>query len=279
MLEINIYNVGHGQAIHIFTPAGETIVVDLGCSADFSPLEELWHKTKQIDLLVITHPHGDHLSEIGKLSTLGFNTRQINRPKWISKEIAYAQNQRTQRGLIDTYFTFSESFTGILDDSIRVGNPEVSGGSSVDVFYSHKYALPNINNNSGVVAISYLDLSVIIPGDNEVESWEILAASSSFRKYLETMVAFVASHHGRESGYYKDLFISKPYVCIISDGRVQNTDARSLYANHAQGWKIANEYNDDTMDRKCLTTRFDGHINIKIYSCHDHKKYLGIKTF
>jgi beta-lactamase superfamily II metal-dependent hydrolase len=55
-LRIVIHNVGHGQAIHAFTPAGETIVIDLGCSSNFSPLEWLSQSTKTIDKLIISHP-------------------------------------------------------------------------------------------------------------------------------------------------------------------------------------------------------------------------------
>ena len=60
-LRIYIHNVGHGHAVHAITPNGQHIVVDLGCSDSFSPLEWLKRSTGTIDSLMITHPHGDHI--------------------------------------------------------------------------------------------------------------------------------------------------------------------------------------------------------------------------
>ncbi len=93
ILQVFVHDVGHGQAVHAVTPAGETVVIDLGCSADFSPLEWLGGKTKTIDKLVITHPHGDHIDEILMLNKMGFTVRQLWRPNWLPKDEVYKQNQ------------------------------------------------------------------------------------------------------------------------------------------------------------------------------------------
>ena len=37
---------------------------------------------------------------------------------------------------------------------------------------------------------------------------------------------FMASHHGRESGYCADIFEKKPNLCVVSDGRVQDTEEK-----------------------------------------------------
>ena len=64
MLKIIIHDIGHGQAVHAFTPNNQTIVIDLGCSDWFSPLKWLRKYTETIDSLIITHPHVDHIDEI-----------------------------------------------------------------------------------------------------------------------------------------------------------------------------------------------------------------------
>src|SRR5271166_2505191 len=92
-LRILVHDVGHGQAVHAFTPAGECVVIDLGCSANFSPLEWLRKQRGTIDTLVITHSHGDHIDEIPGLKEHNFNVRQIWRPNWLDRENVYAQNQ------------------------------------------------------------------------------------------------------------------------------------------------------------------------------------------
>src|SRR5690606_20570350 len=91
------HNVGHGQAIHIFGPRGDVIVIDLGSSRDFSPLTWLRGETDTIDYLIVTHPHGDHIEEMPLISKLGFKVRQFWRPKWLSEQDVYKQNQSSYR--------------------------------------------------------------------------------------------------------------------------------------------------------------------------------------
>jgi len=44
-LKLVIHDVGHGNAIHVYTPAGEVVVIDLGSSSAYSPLELLAENT------------------------------------------------------------------------------------------------------------------------------------------------------------------------------------------------------------------------------------------
>lgn len=74
---ILIHDVGHGQAVHAWTPTGELVVIDLGCSSAFSPLEWLSGQSKTIDKLIITHPHGDHIDEFLLIKEMGFKARQL----------------------------------------------------------------------------------------------------------------------------------------------------------------------------------------------------------
>ena len=89
------HDVGHGQAVHIFTPNGKVIVIDLGCSTAFSPLTWLRQTHSVIDMLVISHPHGDHIDEFLLIEQLGFTVDQFWRPKWLDKQNVYNQNQST----------------------------------------------------------------------------------------------------------------------------------------------------------------------------------------
>ena len=92
-LRIVIHNVGHGQSVHAFTPQGQVIVVDLGCSSDFSPLDWLGKSRSKIDMLVITHPHGDHIDEMPKLGQLEFEVSQFRRPTWLTSQEVYHQSR------------------------------------------------------------------------------------------------------------------------------------------------------------------------------------------
>lgn len=171
-LRIVIHNVGHGQAIHAFTPAGETIVIDLGCSSDFSPLEWLSKYRKTIDKLIITHPHGDHIDEILLIKKLGFTVRQLWRPNWLPKDIVYKANQSSYSAKLDAYFQLSDSYNLPIASHELVGNPVVSGGVSNTIFASNTCGTSNINNHSGIAVFDYYGATVVIPGDNEPASWK-----------------------------------------------------------------------------------------------------------
>jgi competence protein ComEC len=277
-LKIKIHDVGHGQAVHMFTPNGQTIVIDLGCSSDFSPLKWLCSQTKTIDSLIITHPHGDHIDEILEIDNLGLNVRQLWRPKWLSEQDVRNANQSSYSGKLDCYFEMSNNkFIHPVSESELVGVPSVSGGVSIITFKSENCGTSNINNHSGVVVIEYCGLKIIIPGDNEPASWKILKANQSFINKVAKADIFMASHHGRTSGYCAELFdIFKPKLCIVSDGRVQDTDATDRYSYHATGWLVHSRKGLDSTNRKCLTTRNDGVIDIEVGQNHDGNNFLSI---
>lgn len=275
-LQIYIHDVGHGQAVHAFTPNGQSIVIDLGCSAEFSPLEWLRDITPTIDQLIITHPHGDHIDELLLVEKLGFKVRQLWRPKWLSKEQVYSQNQSSYSDKLDTYFVMSDRFSSAIKDGELVGNAVVSGGVSIEKFSSKSCGHSNINNHSGVIKIEHEGVSVIIPGDNEPPSWRELMKQPKFVDAMANANVFMASHHGRESGYCPDIFFSKPNLCVVSDGRVQETDARSRYSYHAMNWDVRRRSINNFENRACVTTRCDGYIHIEIGSNSNGKGYLSV---
>jgi len=276
-LRILIHNVGHGQSIHVFTPAGEIIVIDLGCSNTFSPLEWLNGQTKLIDSLIITHPHGDHIDEILKLDSMGFRVRQLCCPSWLPKEEVYKQNQASYSVKLDRYFEISDLYNQPIPYNDLVGNPSVSGGVSIEKYFSDSCGVSNINNHSSVVVFSYLGIKVIIPGDNEPASWKVLKDRVDFQSSVSNANIFMASHHGRNSGYCPELFeLFKPFLCVVSDSKVQDTNASSKYSAHATGWIVHRNGGGESKKRYCLTTRSDGDIDILIGRNSDGKNFLAV---
>ncbi|MEK7123399.1 MAG: ComEC/Rec2 family competence protein [Patescibacteria group bacterium] len=63
-LEVNFFDVGQGDAIFIEAPSGNQVLIDGGPSrtvlAKLGRLMPFWDRT--IDLLILTHPHYDHLA-------------------------------------------------------------------------------------------------------------------------------------------------------------------------------------------------------------------------
>jgi beta-lactamase superfamily II metal-dependent hydrolase len=276
-LRILIHDVGHGQSVHAFTPAGEVVVIDLGCSGAFSPLEWLRNQTQTIDLLIITHPHGDHIDEILKIKSLGFMVRQLWRPIWLPKEEVYKQNQESYKVKIERYFEISDTYNAPIVAGSRVGDPAVSGGVSIEQFSASSCGVSNINNHSGVIIFNYSGSKIIIPGDNEPASWNFLKDQSDFQSAVTNADIFMASHHGRSSGYEPALFeLFKPSLCVVSDGRAQDTDATSRYSYHATGWTVHKKKDGVSTSRNCLTTRSDGFIDINLGKNSNERNFLSV---
>jgi competence protein ComEC len=279
-LHLRIHDVGHGHAVHAFTPSGHVVVVDLGCSSSFSPLSWLRAVTDTIDKLVITHPHGDHIDEILDLAEHDFRVRQLWRPKWLTEDEIYDANQSSYDDRVERYLEMSASYSEPIPSNELVGNPSVTGGLRIATFAARGCGRSNINNHSGVVVFQYLGLKVVIPGDNEPPSWRELLQNPSFVTSAKGADVFLASHHGRESGYLADLFdpktgIGKPRLCVVSDREVSDTDATDSYASHARGWRVHSRGSSAPEDRFCVTTRSDGYVEINIGQ-NDDRPYLSV---
>ena len=134
---------------------------------------------------------------------------------------------------------------------------------SVDNFCLNKYDFDNINNYSIVSILEYGDQKIIIPGDIETDGWEMLLKGDNFREAIKGTTVFIASHHGRESGFPDKIFnYFTPEVIIISDCEGIETSAVNKYRNYCKGSKIIKD--KEKIDRFVLSTRNDGPIVIKI---------------
>src|SRR5947209_2477608 len=103
MLTLIFWDVQHGSATYIKTPEGKHLVQDLGMgsygsgAADFSPLLHLrrrWN-LNQLDGVIITHPHRDHLDDILNFDAL--HPRVLLRPKHLTEEEIWAGNRNADR--------------------------------------------------------------------------------------------------------------------------------------------------------------------------------------
>ena len=154
---------------------------------------------------------------------------------------------------------------GSQDD---VDLPQNNGGVSIRTFVPRQSATGNLNNHSLVTVLEYSRVKVLIPGDNESASWEELLNRDDFVAAITGTHVLVASHHGRESGFHSPLFDHfTPTITLISDGRTVDTSATSRYASVTKGWSVRRR-NGTSQDRKCVTTRNDGTIDVMINSGH-----------
>jgi len=270
-VQVIIWDVQHGSAAYIRTPSGKHIVQDLGTGSygqgdkEFSPLKYLRNKggVTQLDAVIITHPHRDHLDDIFNFDLL--SPRVLLRPKHLTDDDIRADNpsadERTVK-IIQKYLGITKRYSQPVLDEENPFLPQNNGGAEINCFVSTGCSTSNLNNHSIVTVISYAGFKIIIPGDNEQCSWNELLEDPRFRKAISEAHILVAAHHGRENGFFRELFdFFQPYLTVVSDGPFCDTSASSRYSAVSKGLRVKRR-NGESAVRKCVTTRNDGVVVI-----------------
>jgi len=264
MLEITVWNVNHGSAAYIKTPNNRHVVVDLGDEGEnFSPLRTLHSRgVRQLDVVVITHPHRDHLDDIHNLSLVA--PQSLWTPWHLSEAAIRNGNRSEDIAIVNRYLELQRSCTFPVNPANELTASPNFGGVDFQVFSPRFCDDSNINNHSMVVVASYAGSKIVIPGDSEAPSWKELLNLTTFTSAVKGTDVLLASHHGRDAGYCAELFeaMGKPKLVVVSDGRFGDTSATDRYSKQATGWTVFDAAGLSET-RKCVTTRKDGHVTIK----------------
>ena len=97
------------------------------------------------------------------------------------------------------------------------------------------------NNLSLVVFVRCGLHKIIFPGDMEKPGWRQLLLNPAFRRELQGVNLFVASHHGRENGYCEKVMDLCGHIdaVIISDKIEEISVAECGRVPTSRGWPTA----------------------------------------
>jgi competence protein ComEC len=263
-MRVVIFDVEHGSSHIIRTPSDQYIMIDAGSTEDFSPalhLLNLW-ETKNVRWFTLTHHDADHLTDINNVAEY-LQVTTIECP-------ALDESQLSQL-YPDEFSTPLEVFLEYKKNFIRpvppMGDLSYDWGGVQFATFSNNFTdfeKPNINDLSIVTFAIYMGWTFIFPGDLEVAGWKKLMENPEFCEWLKRVDVFVASHHGRESGFCKEVFdYSSPKIVIMSDKSQSETSCPDKYRPFAQGLSVVNGASE-TKKRYVLTTANDGAIYIHI---------------
>ena len=208
-LHVYFLDVGQGDAILIVTPAGRQILVDGGPSPT-ALLNELggvlpfWDR--DLDLVVLTHPDGDHITGLIPLLARYRVARALDTPlsddaplteSWLGG-LAEAGIERiyAQRGMV-----------------IRAGNVQLTALNPGPAMLGA--APTDTNNNAIVLRLDYGQTSFLLTGDAEQEAEaEMLAAGLPL-----AATVLKAGHHG-SNGSSSAPFLAAvtPQIAVIQVG-------------------------------------------------------------
>jgi beta-lactamase superfamily II metal-dependent hydrolase len=279
------WDVQHGHSTYIKTPNNRHIVIDLGTgdyfgnNLEFSPLKHLKnnYNVKQLDYVIITHPHLDHIDDILNFDLL--DPKVFRRPKHLTNKEVMEGVQDKDKPKFKKYCEINNRYSSPVssDSSDSASNPDNWGGLNIQSFTPSSCNHNNYNNHSIVTVIELDGLKVVIPGDNEKCSFDELLEKETFKSAIKNADVLLAPHHGRESGYNKDFMdLVNPRLTVVSDGRFCETSANARYSAKSRGWKVFRK-DGSSKERKCLTTNSDGEVTVKFGSNSDGSKYLSVK--
>lgn len=270
---MKVWNVELGLAVHVKAPNGKYIVIDLGTGKNnSSPLLKL--RWVDINYMIITHPHLDHFDDI-----LSFDVNQpkiLRRCHALSDEEIMAnatdQNRKKFEKYVEVCNRYNQSVELTDED-----NPLISdnyGGLKMQLFHTDQCAHDNFNNFSDIIIFTLATCKVVVCGDNEKVSLDILMKQKAFKDAIANADVLVAPHHGRESGYHQEFVNTvNPILTIVSDTSKIATSAAAKYTNASSGWTVMDR-NGKSSTRYCLTTRNDGDIEVD-FGESDDPNYTG----
>jgi len=287
MLEFVFWDVQHGHATYIRTPNNRHMVVDLGIGSfstkhEFSPLRHLRNNygVQQLDYVIITHPHRDHIDDIFEFDNM--NPKTLHRPRHLSADVIRAGNKSGDFNKIDKYLEIEGRYNlPVLGTPGDIDVPANWGNVRMSFFVSNGCNTNNLNNHSVVSIFEYLGVKIVIPGDNEKISWNELLKDIKFCTASQNADVLLAPHHGRESGFCPELMDHvRPRFVVISDGPAGETSCTEKYAAKIRqyrttGWR--GYYRDNTWDERfCVTTRCDGMIRVRVFKSSDNVNRLNL---
>lgn len=247
-----ILNVEHGFAAYAIAQDGSVLLFDCGYSPTLRPSTVLLQQgIRKIRHLFISHYDEDH---IGDLPTLRehFAIDVLTRNKSLP-----LPEMRKLKAPITTAMGEMIDMCERYKESVSVQYP----GIETAVFCNSYPQFADTNNLSLLVFLTIGTTSIVLPGDLERPGWYALLQNSYVCTRLRDVDYFVASHHGRENGYCKEVFdYCTPKAIIFSDASItyDTQQMASTYGRHASGTYFKGQH------RRVLTTRKDGTLTWNI---------------
>ncbi len=254
-LRVSFLNIGQGDSIFIFTPSYHTILIDGG--PDDRVLSELGEVLpffeRTLDLVVLTHPHADHIN--GLISVIErYDVRNI-----LMTGVSY--ESRLYQEFLDRIRT--------QHIPLYIAKADLDFSFQNEVFFDILYpfksiageTIAEINNSSIVMNVRYQNRSIFLSGDAEIEVENLLL--NDYHGRLDADILKVG-HHGSKSSSSSDFLQAiSPEYAVIQAGfgnRYHHPHTETLDRFASMGITI---FRNDLDLRVTIDIAEDGVIDIK----------------
>lgn len=190
---LKFYDIGQGDAILIKTPHGKLVLVDGGpaYTVDKYLFEETKFLTCTLDLVLLSHPHADHLEGINRVLT-----------HCKVKTTAYFPSDYESRSYRD--------FKELAQNPIMVATTDsfIVDGVYFYVVWPPKNSKSavNLNNDSLVVLVKYKACEALLTGDVEADVAGTLAKTFPYTLIDGQLEILKVAHHGAANGLYAPFY-------------------------------------------------------------------------
>jgi len=256
-----VHNVGQGLAVSFIEyPSKYVTHIDLGADVYHSPLGYLSSEYHVYpDIVYITHPHADHLTEVEEVLGLLSNNKNVylhyQDYDWESVKEKELPNKRY---LIDLFMKLKgQAEYGNYKGDCALDAWRYTPDKAKEIFGEADY----INNSSINIVFRWNTFKIYIGGDLGTSALEKTINTNKFSLEAKNTDLYIAPHHGHKQGFSWEWpqNLGKPYLSLIS---VQDRDSNIAQGystpEFAKGW----EFNKST--RYMLSTRNDGTIHVNM---------------
>jgi len=200
-LEVIFCDVGQGDAALIKTPFGQIIVIDGG--PDGSALKCLGENIpfwrRQIDFVILSHYHDDHVSGLPELA----RRYQIN-------NFIYAPDDYYSAPRVEL-IKYLNRKKGRITELLARGAIDLGKDCRLEFLNPVSLLVSKNGNNSVVTRLQCLETAFLFSGDNEVGVENSLLASN----FDFSADVFKASHHGSKTSNTKEFLLAGGFTELV----------------------------------------------------------------
>lgn len=227
-LSVMSIDVGQGDSILVAFGSDEVMLIDAGESTDADAVkEELFERgITQIDVLIATHPHADHIGGMAQIVE-DYEIGCVYMPDMQSDSKTYRNLRET---IEDRQIPIVEAYAG---------ETFMLGGAACTIVSPEKSADKDANNESVMLLLDYMDTEFLFTGDAEEWAEEQVLEDGYDIDADVLKVAHHGSHTGTSEAFLKAV---SPDYAVISCGKGND------YGHpHKETLDLLGEYNIDTL--------------------------------
>jgi competence protein ComEC len=295
VLDIRVWDVEHGSAAYV-DAGNKDVVIDCGKTTgdnEFSPLRWINDSrfgVNNIDYLVISHPHHDHIEDLDVMKELELAPSILQRPKsaaeLVKEGLEDARENDDEAYVVDAeyYLNRLDEYDGDVElppsdptwalDEQELGQARADGGVPSKGVTFHNYGTSDntlgstrfrkLNNLSRTTVVNSYGFQFVTMGDLMSQGIDKIKDNPSAWSAIKNSEVLVAPHHGRDSSYDEELVEHiNPDLVVFSDEGDPKNPATEEYRSHASGVPVTHEDTGSTETRYVVTTRKDGRIRIQ----------------